>query len=331
MSAIDEVRPVAAGTDLTPFLTIVTPTFNRAHTLPRLFESLARQADHGFEWLIVDDGSTDATPEYCASLLAQSEVSVRVIRKANGGKHTALNAAMPAVRTELVFIVDSDDYVTADAVSSIRDVWRDHRVADCSGVCFLRGTTEHDTLGARFPVDGEVASYIEMRFNRGVRGDKAEVYRSDLLRRFPFPEFEGERFLAEDAVWAAIGLEYRMIHINQIIYVGNYLEAGLTQGGKSFMVKCPNGAIESVRWFLSPKVRLKVRLPMAWRYIAYGLFARRSIVRHIGSSGAALLVASQLPAGIALYFYWRRRFRNELGAAKIASKTGRTAASASRP
>jgi glycosyltransferase involved in cell wall biosynthesis len=322
MNPIDEAPATA------PFLTVVTPTFNRAHTLPRLFESLAQQTDRGFEWIIVDDGSTDATPELCASLMKQSEVAVRVIRKVNGGKHTALNAAISTVRTELVFIVDSDDYVTANAVSRIRDVWRSHEAPDRAGICFLRGTTEHDTLGQRFPLDGEIASYIEMRFNRGVSGDKAEVYRSDLLRKFPFPEFEGERFLAEDAVWAPLGLEYEMVHINEIIYVCNYLEAGLTQGGKSYMAKCPNGAIESVRWFLSPRVRLKVRVPMAWRYIAYGLFARRSLARHIASSGAPLFVASQLPGGIALYFYWRRRFRGELGGTMVAGGSGRPAASA---
>ncbi|SAK80454.1 glycosyltransferase, group 2 family protein [Caballeronia hypogeia] len=310
------------------FLTIVTPTFNRAHCLPRLYESLAQQTDRDFEWIIVDDGSTDATPEFCAAMMAQSQIPVRVIRKVNGGKHTALNAAISAVSSELVFIVDSDDYVTPNAVSRIRDIWSTHRAADRSGICFLRGTTEHDTLGSRFPVNGEIASYIEMRFNRGVKGDKAEVYRSDLLRKFPFPEFEGERFLAEDAVWAPLGLEYKMVHVNEIIYVGNYLEAGLTQGGKSYMVKCPNGAIESVRWFMSPKVDMKVRMPMAWRYIAYGLFAKRSLARHIVTSEAPLFVASQLPAGIALYFYWRRKFRSELSAAQAVGGGQRPAASA---
>jgi glycosyltransferase involved in cell wall biosynthesis len=296
------------------FLTIVTPTFNRAHCLPRLYESLAKQTDRGFEWIIVDDGSTDATPEFCTAMMAQSELDVRVIRKVNGGKHTALNAAIAAVKTELVFIVDSDDYLTPNAVSRVRDVWTQHKAPDRSGISFLRGTSEHDTLGQRFPVDDEISSYVEMRFNRGVKGDKAEVYRSDLLRKFPFPEFEGERFLAEDAVWVPIGLEYQMVHVNEIVYVGNYLEAGLTLGGKSYMVKCPNGAIESVRWFLSPKVRPKVRVPMAWRYIAYGLFAGRPLARHIASSDAPLFVASQLAGGIALFFYWRRKFRVELAA-----------------
>ncbi|BAN26932.1 glycosyltransferase family 2 protein [Caballeronia insecticola] len=297
------------------FLTVVTPTFNRAHCLPRLFESLAKQTDRGFEWLIVDDGSSDATPEFCAAMMAQTDVKVRVIRKMNGGKHTALNAAMAHVETELVFIVDSDDCLTPNAVSRVRHVWTQHKAANLSGISFLRGTTEHDTLGQRFPVDGEIASYIEMRFNRGVKGDKAEIYRSDLLRKHPFPEFDGERFLAEDAVWVPIGLEYQMVHVNEIVYVGNYLEAGLTLGGKSYMAKCPNGAIESVRVFLSRKVRMKVRVPMAWRYIAYGLFAKRPLARHIASSEAPWFVASQLAGGIALFLYWRRKFRVELTAA----------------
>ena len=319
---MDTLFPIASGqpTDLagdfglstSKFLTIITPTFNRVEWLPRLYKSLKSQSVRDFEWLIVDDGSSDETPDFCSAVIQEAAIAVRVIRKANGGKHTALNAGIAAVVTELIFIVDSDDYLTPNAVSRIQEVWSRYKGEGRSGISFMRGTSEEEPLGHRFPRDNEVSSYIEMRFNRGIKGDKAEIYRSDVLKRFRFPEFKGEKFLAEDAVWAPIGLQYQMVHINEIIYVGNYLEAGLTAGGKSFMLRCPNGAIESVKWFLSRKVRMRVRAPMAWRYLAYGLFAKRPLIEHICSSELPLFVTSQIPGGLALYVYWRHKFRNEI-------------------
>jgi glycosyltransferase involved in cell wall biosynthesis len=306
-------------------LTILTPTFNRAEFLPRLYESLKTQSDRDFEWLIVDDGSTDATPALCARFIDESAVAIRYIRKENGGKHTAVNVGVEAADSTLVFIVDSDDYVTENAVSRIAWIWKEFSAPDRSGISFLRGTSEGVPLGKTFPTNLEISSYLEMRFNRAVYGDKAEVYRTDILKNFRFPEFEGEKFLAEDAVWARIGLQYKMVHVNEIIYVSNYLEAGLTRSGKSLMVRCPKGAIESVKWFLSDKVRLKVRSPMAWRYVAYGFFARRSLSDLIASSKAPFFVAIQTPLGIALYAYWRHKFRKELVSAKAKSKIGQGA------
>ncbi|MEZ0600932.1 glycosyltransferase family 2 protein [Paraburkholderia sp. IW21] len=298
-------------------LTIITPTFNRAEYLPRLHESLKAQSHGDFEWLIVDDGSTDGTPAICARFIAESAISIRYIRKENGGKHTAVNVGVEAADSTLIFIVDSDDYVTDVAVSRIASVWREFAAPDRSGISFLRGTSVNVPLGKTFPKDFEISSYLEMRFNRAVSGDKAEVYRTDILKQFRFPEFEGERFLAEDAVWARIGLRYTMVHVNEIIYVSNYLEAGLTRSGKSLMVRCPNGAIESVKWFLSDQVRLKVRSPMAWRYVAYGFFAGKSLPDLIASSKAPFFVAIQTPLGIALYAYWKHKFRKELARTKI--------------
>ncbi|MDR5752712.1 MULTISPECIES: glycosyltransferase family A protein [unclassified Caballeronia] len=300
-------------------LTIVTPTYNRAEYLPRLYRSLVAQTCQDFEWLVVDDGSTDSTPALCERLCAEGLIDVRCIRKENHGKHTALNAGIAATSSALMFIVDSDDYLLPDAVRRTLDTWSLFGNDRLSGICFLRGISESVPLGQRFPRNEEIASYIDMRFNQGVSGDKAEVYRTDILKRFPFPEFEGERFLAEDAVWAQIGLRYKMVHINEIVYISNYLPGGLTRGDNSINVRSPNGSVESVRWFLSKQVRLRVRVPMAWRYIAYGLFARRRLSGLIKASGAPMLVLTQFPVGLALYLFWTRKFADQLRSHRFVS------------
>ncbi|MGF6769056.1 glycosyltransferase involved in cell wall biosynthesis [Paraburkholderia sp. GAS199] len=297
-------------------LTILTPTYNRANWLERLYRSLVAQTRRDFEWLVVDDGSTDHTPQLIASLKAENTITIRYIRKDNGGKHTAVNAGVALIESPLTFIVDSDDYLTANAVERALDVWGQHASPRLSGLCFLRGTSPDHPLGRTFASHCSVASYIDMRFNRGISGDKAEIYKTDVLKAYPFPEFAGERFLAEDAVWARIGLLYEMVHINEIIYISNYLEGGLTLGDQSINVRCANGSVESTRWFLSRKVRLKVRLPMAWRYVAYGLFAKKPLRELLRMTESPLLVLTQLPAGVALYMYWSRKFAPQLARAR---------------
>jgi glycosyltransferase involved in cell wall biosynthesis len=303
---------------------IITPTFNRAGYLPRLYDSLVEQTRQDFEWIIIDDGSSDDTPEVCARFRAENRIDVQVIRKQNGGKHTAVNAGVASTDAPLVFIVDSDDYLTPDAVERVLDTWSRFNSERISGMSFLRGTSATEPLGQRFPHAFEIASYIDMRINRGVGGDKAEVYRTDILKAFPFPEFPGEKFLAEAAVWAQIGLRFDMIHVNEIIYISRYLPGGLTLGDQSINIRSPNGSVESVRWFLSSEIRMRVRMPMAWRYIAYGRFAGRSVADLVATSGCPAFVSVQVPFGLLLNFYWKRKFASSLKEARAKKITSAT-------
>ena len=100
-------------------VTVFTPTYNRGHLLGRLYESLKAQSDHRFEWLIVDDGSTDDTADIVAPWLAQKELPVTYIRTENGGKHRAINHGISIAHGEIFFIVDSDDWLAPNAIERI--------------------------------------------------------------------------------------------------------------------------------------------------------------------------------------------------------------------
>ena len=102
-------------------LTVCTPTYNRAHTLPRLYESLVRQTSQDFEWLVVDDGSTDNTRELVDGWVAEGRIRIRYVYKENGGKPSAHNLGVRMAAGELFFCVDSDDYLTDNAVEVIRN------------------------------------------------------------------------------------------------------------------------------------------------------------------------------------------------------------------
>ena len=215
-------------------ITIMTPTYNRAYILPNLYDSLCNQTVHDFEWVVIDDGSTDNTEELVAGWLKkQNPFDIVYVKKQNGGKHRAINYAVKIAKYDWFFIVDSDDFITPDAVMLIHE-WIKTVAHDTTfaGVSGLRGYINFDKpIGEPLNVEYVDATNLEReKFN--LSGDKAEIYRTDILKKFPFPEYEGEKFITEAVVWDEIALNgYKLRWFNKIIYKCEYLEDGLTQSG----------------------------------------------------------------------------------------------------
>ena len=265
-------------------ISIITPTFNRKKYLEKLFCSLEEQTSKKFKWIIVDDGSTDNTKEVITEFLEKQErgFEIQYIYKENGGKHTALNKAMEFVNTELVFIVDSDDYLPKNSIHIIEkyyekfnDVKNQEKLC---GYSFLRCHADGRVNTAYFPENEKIDSYCNVRINGNIGGDKAEVYYTDILKRYPFPVFEGERFLAEDIVWMQMSGPYNMVHINENIYTCDYLEGGLTTTGRRMKIKSPRGMMLRSKIYLDDsKVCLKVKIKMMLLYIIYGHFAKSEV------------------------------------------------------
>lgn len=256
-------------------LTVLTPTYNRADYLPRLYESLKAQTDRDFLWLVVDDGSTDNTKELIASY-GNGVVDVRYIAQENAGKHTALNRAIREIDTELTFIVDSDDYLPENAVETILRYHEKYgNTPKLCGYSFLRCHADGRVNTAYFPSDELVGTYAEVRINGGIGGDKAEVFFTQVLKQYPFPTFPGEKFLPEDVVWMSMSGPYRMVHINENVYYCDYLENGLTNTGKRMKIHSPRGMVLRSKIYLDdPKVCFKVKLKMMMLYQIYGRFAQ---------------------------------------------------------
>lgn len=255
-------------------ITILTPTYNRAAYLPRLYKSLKAQTNKDFLWLVVDDGSKDDTQALVASY-GQQDVEIRYIRQENGGKHTALNRGIAEIRSELTFIVDSDDYLPENAVEMILAYHEKYR--ETKGLCgysFLRCHSDGRVNTAFFPSDELIGTYAEVRINGGIGGDKAEVFYTEILKKYPFPVFPGEKFMPEDAVWMQMSGPYRMVHINKNIYYCDYLEGGLTITGRRMKVHSPRGMVLRSRIYLNdPTICIKVKVKMMLLYQIYGRFA----------------------------------------------------------
>lgn len=287
-------------------LTILTPTYNRAATLKRLWNSLQRQTIKEFQWLVVDDGSTDNTESLIREFSANSLFPVKYILKENGGKHTALNRGIEEIDSELTFIVDSDDWLPADSVELILKTHK--RFSGNQNICgysFLRQYPDGKINGKTFRVDCLIASYIDARINSDdTHSDKAEVFLTKCLREYPFPEFSNEKFLGEDIVWIRMARQYKMVYINQPIYIGDYLSDGLTNTRRRHNIASPLGCMYRAVEFTYPDIKLAYRIKGSLQLIAYGLMANYQLKELMSFSKSKLLTFALIPGGFLLSHIW---------------------------
>lgn len=198
--------------------------------MPKLFYCLRQQTIKDFEWLVVDDGSTDSTSDGMELILAgQKDFPVRYYKKLNGGKHTAINMGVRLAKGELFLILDSDDSLPANALETIERHYRGIKDDNAfAGVCGLMAHHDGRLIGSGLPQDILDVDELRLRFCYHVTGDLMEVFRTSVLREFPFPEIEGEKFCPEQLVWFRIAQKYKLRCFNQIVYLRDYLNDGLT-------------------------------------------------------------------------------------------------------
>lgn len=289
-------------------VTVLTTTFNRGGRLQSLWDSLQKQTVKDFEWLVVDDGSTDGTNDLITQLQEKSDFPIRYIYKSNGGKHTALNVGIQTICSELIFIVDSDDCVTDDAVESILKIHKKYRSQNnICGYAFLRAFPDGKVNGKKFDVDEKIGSYIDVRVNGDDTGaDKAEVFKTHCLKEFPFPEYPNEKFLGEDLVWVRMARKYEMVHINKAIYVGNYLEDGLTNNRRKHNIASPIGCMHRAEEFMESDLKTRYRIKGGLQYIVYGRFAGVKVVDLIRKSRHKVLATVCTPGGLFLHSRWSK-------------------------
>lgn len=210
-------------------ITVLTPAYNRASLLIDLYQSLVKQDFKDFEWVIVDDGSTDSTTCIVDKFIQEKKIVVTYIKQPNGGKHKALNRGVKESKGELVLIVDSDDSLPKSSLSIIHSHYleiKDNPLV--GGVCGLMAHHDGTIIGEQNVSSPMNLSSIEMRYKYGFTGDVCEVFKTNILREFPFPEIDNEKFCPEALVWNRIATKYKLRYFNQVVYYRDYLDDGLT-------------------------------------------------------------------------------------------------------
>lgn len=255
-------------------LTILTPTWNRRHLLPRLFTSLAAQAGVAdqFDWLVIDDGSTDGTAEEIARLQREAGFPVRLIVQDNGGKHRALNRAVPEVTAPWVVVLDSDDWMLRAgigmALAKIQEV-----EADPGTLAIVSPKAFADRTLPRIAEPGAPIDYATWQSGR-LRLDFSMVIRTETLRQHPFPEFEGEGFIAESSVYARAFAGGGIRLWDRPIMGAEYQPGGLSDRSRANRAASPLGAMHTYRGQLEAGVRGGRRIRCWINYRRYLCHAR---------------------------------------------------------
>jgi glycosyltransferase involved in cell wall biosynthesis len=209
-------------------ISIVTTTFNRANLLPRLFDSIKRQAYLDFEWLIIDDGSKDETKAVVSSCIQEAVVTIRYYHQENKGKHAGLNSAARLADGAVFFIVDSDDWLQPDALTIVAEQFvKIKGTTRLSGVSFPPQFTAKNNQAQPSFVEF-IGNPIAIRYRERWQGDLVELFWTSVFREFPFPEIENERFCPEALVWNRISSHYDRLYVDQSFYSVEYQEDGLT-------------------------------------------------------------------------------------------------------
>lgn len=293
-------------------VTILTPTYNREYTLKDTYNSLLNQTNKSFEWIIVDDGSTDNTRMLVKNIKKENKLDIKYIYKENGGKHTALNLGIEKASGKYILILDSDDTLLPDCVDLVEKKWNNYEDnSKIACLSFLKVFPNNEIIGKKYSEEETISNHIDFRYNRSLLGDMCEIFKTEVLKKYPFPVFNNERFLSETLIWNKIALDYNTVYINKPIYVASYLNDGLSKNYLKLVYNNPIGASENSNMFLIKRFKLKIRIKNAILYDGYCINAKKKLSEIIKNSNSKPLAIIFLPGGVLFYILLKIKFNKK--------------------
>lgn len=219
-------------------VTIFTPTYNRAHTLSRLYESLCRQTNKNFEWIIVNDGSTDNTKDLVRKYINDGIIGIRYYYQSNQGKPIAHNIGVQMAKLKYFVCVDSDDYLTDDAIEKILKYAE--RLTDEIGMVLFRGFPSGKNI-TQWNECVKTSTLHDAYKKYGLQGDTMLVYKTEIIKKEYFPQFEKEKFVPESYLYDRLDRYGKMKIINDTLYICEYLKDGYTATMRKVIKNNPKG------------------------------------------------------------------------------------------
>ena len=280
-------------------LTIFTPTFNRKHYLPQLYESLKKQMDKDcFEWLIVDDGSTDGTNELVDTWINEKHLEIRYLYQENRGKMVAHNTGVLNCSTKYFLCVDSDDFLVDNAISSVKDLLQNVSInSNLAGLIAYKCDKNGKLICGEFNQD---SSTLNDLYRNGFWGDTTLIYKTSALKNHLFPEIESEKFITEDYVYSQIDEEYEMFLFPKPLIICEYLNDGYTKSAIKLLFNNPKGMSLYYNLKIKLSKSLKEKMMFTIRYIAINKIGKAD--RAYRQCNAKLLYVLLYPFGC-LYAY----------------------------
>lgn len=282
-------------------LTVVTITYNRKNKLKRLINSLQQQQCKDFKWLVVDDGSSDGTVEYIKQIRGRVDFPINIIRNNNIGKYKEINYILPIISTKLMILLDSDDYLIEGGIQLIKKYWRKYsHMNDIGSIIFEMGNgtkykpmhkIDHELIDKRYYYLAKTKTY----------GDYSDVFVTDAISNYRFPEFKEEKFMSEGPLYYFLSQKKKSAFIPQILIIASYLDDGLTHNVRKNQINNYRGTLFETNLYLNNDTPLFFRIKKAilYDYIALSCLGKFSLF--FKKSNYKFLLALCLP--IAMLFF----------------------------
>ena len=229
-------------------LTYFTPTYNRKQLLENLYNSLKQQTNKNFEWLIIDDGSTDSTEEVVNKWITEKIINIKYVWKENGGKNSAMDMAHEICKTEYIACIDSDDYLTNDSTEILYKYL--NKVSENDNLVGIVGRRAHYDgipFNDAWSKDAEEIYFNEIQKKYGYTQDTVLIFKTNIVKNFKFPKFEGENFVTETVLYNQFMYDYKILMIPECIYLAEYQEVGYTSQGMNLFYKNPKGYLYALK------------------------------------------------------------------------------------
>lgn len=288
-------------------ITIFTPTYNRGYILNKCYESLCNQTNNNFEWLIVDDGSTDNTEEIVTDWIKENKIKIRYIKQENSGKHVAHNRGVLECMTSIFVCVDSDDYLIDNAIDNIYKNWNRIKLnSKLAGIIALRGNRLREPISTRMPNNVTESSILDLYNIHKFKGDTMLVFKSKILKKYLFPVFEGEKFVTEAVIYDQISSKYSMMLLDEVLYIGEYLDDGYTKNILEVHRSNPKGYMYYLKQRVDLAINFKSKYNTIANYIAGCINVRD--FSHLKDIDESFILFISIPKSILVYIKPRLKY-----------------------
>jgi len=290
----------------TPFLAIITPTYNRSSIIHNCYESLKSQTDYDFVWVVVDDGGTDNTKEVVLEFKKNALFEIIYIYRENRGMNAAVQAGLELVDTKFVLKLDSDDALTNNAVEIIKDKWKKWKINEKIGVIsFLVQNQNGVIVGEHFPGDNYISNHIECRINKKINGDKTEIFRTSIFKDnincFTLS------YSGMGTILCVIGRKYDTVYYNRAIVIKNYLPDGISKSKKKNLKKMA-GMMYLSNEYMHTDIKFSVRLNRTVIFGALGFVVKIKVFNLLRQSNMPFLSFICLFPSYILYKKWKVKY-----------------------
>ena len=290
-------------------ITILTPTFNRANTLPKLYDSLKKQVNKNFDWLIIDDGSADKTRTLVEHFIEEKLIDIKYVYQKNGGKGRALNNGFSKCGiNSIITVVDSDDYLLPTATETIFQYKKKYiDKTNIGGFFFQYNTPAGDLLRSKGKTIKKDELLTRYEYNNEYKqNDGCVCYFKKALINYKYPEFQGENYIGPTVIQMEMSEKYKVLFSPQVVGVAEYLEDGLSKNGRKLRLQNPEGMIYYSKLMMSSNSSVLTQLKYSISIWPYAIITKKTFLETIKiNNKKTLLVLSFLP-GVLLYLKWKK-------------------------